>query len=320
MLIDKYNRKISYLRISVTDKCNLRCRYCMPEDGVDLKSHNMILRWEEIYRMVKVFCSQGINKVRITGGEPLVRKGILQFVDSLAGLGLKDIGITTNGILLKSMAADLKSVGVSRVNISLDSLDKQKYDWITRGGEIKKVFEGIEEAFSVGLEPVKLNVVVVRGFNDDEVDKLALLTKDMPLHVRFIELMPVGLGSIWGKESFVSTEETMGKISTLGELIPAQVFGNGPAKVWRLAGCQGTLGFISAISEHFCAQCNRVRLTADGRIYPCLHGDSYISCFDMLRNGVCEEDLKKTVQKVVTLKPGQHHLGVQERMMNAIGG
>lgn len=320
MLIDKYQRTINYLRISVTDKCNLRCRYCMPETGVEIKSHERILRWEEMLRMVMAFVEEGVDKVRITGGEPLVRKGLLHFIRDLSKLDLKEISITTNGLLLKEMAADLKQAGVSRINISLDSLKEEKYAWITRGGDIKKVFAGIDASFAAGLEPVKINTVVVRGFNEDEVMDLALLTKDRPLHVRFIELMPVGAGNIWGKESFVSTDETMGQIKKLGNLVPAYLTGNGPAQKWQIEGFQGTVGFISAISQHICTGCNRVRLTADGRIYPCLHGENYVSCFEALRNGESQERIKRLVQQVIAQKPPQHHLGTQARVMSAIGG
>lgn len=320
MLMDRYQRNIEYLRISVTDKCNMRCRYCMPEEGVEIKSHQQMLRWEEIHRMVKAFADLGVRKVRITGGEPLVRKGLTSFVAGLGSLGLEEISITTNGVLLTEMAADLKKAGISRVNVSLDSLDPEKFRWITRGGEVSKVLAGITAALDAGLVPLKVNAVVVRGFNDDEVVNLALLAKELPIHVRFIELMPVGLGSIWGPESFVSTAETMEKISTLGQLQPAEVSGNGPAQVWRLPGFQGTLGFISAISEHFCAQCNRVRLTADGRLYPCLHSEEFVDCFALLRNGADDAALQQVVRQVVELKPAKHELGSQERGMNTIGG
>nr|WP_148137896.1 GTP 3',8-cyclase MoaA [Candidatus Formimonas warabiya] len=320
MLMDRYQRKINYLRISVTDKCNLRCRYCLPETGVDLKSHEHILRWEELHRMVKVFVEEGIDRVRITGGEPLVRKGLLHFIEKLSLLNLKEISITTNGQLLKPVAAQLKEAGITRVNISLDTLDAEKYTWITRGGDLKKVFEGIHAALETGLDPVKLNAVVVRGFNEDEVTDLARLTKDLPLHVRFIELMPVGTCTIWGKDSFVSTDETMERMKKIGLLAPAQVTGSGPAQVWQFEGFKGTVGFISAISKHICHRCNRIRLTADGRIYPCLHGENYVNCFDLLRDGESEEKLRRIVQQVISLKPDQHHLGSQERMMSALGG
>jgi len=320
MLIDNYQRSINYLRISVTDKCNLRCRYCMPETGVDIKNHDHILRWEELLTMVSAFVEEGVDKVRITGGEPLVRKGLLQFVQDLSKLGLKEISITTNGILLKKMALDLKKAGVSRINISLDSLDKDKYAWITRGGDINKVFEGIDAAFQVGLEPVKINTVVVRGFNEDEVTDLARLTKNKPLHVRFIELMPIGEGNIWGEDSFVSTEDTMEQIKKLGLLSPARIPGNGPAEKWQIEGFQGTVGFISAISQHICSGCNRIRLTADGKIYPCLHSESYVNCFNALRNRESKEQIKKLVRQVIAEKPAEHHLGTQRRMMSTIGG
>lgn len=320
MLHDNYGRKIDYVRLSVTDKCNLRCRYCMPENGVVLKKHDQILRWEEMYRMIKLLTWYGVNKVRITGGEPLIRKGLLQFVESLSDFNLKDISITTNGMLLKTMARDLKEVGISRVNVSLDSLNRERYAWITRGGELNRVLEGIHAALEVGLEPVKVNAVVVRGFNDDEVLDLAKLSLELPIHVRFIELMPVGCGNIWGENSFVSTDETKERISKLGELQPTGIKGNGPAKMYQLKGGQGTIGFISAISEHFCATCNRIRLTADGRIYPCLHSMNFENCFELLRNGMPDEILQETVQRVINMKPAQHNLGIQRRMMNTIGG
>ncbi|MGI6631148.1 MAG: GTP 3',8-cyclase MoaA [Bacillota bacterium] len=320
MLVDKYQRRINYLRISVTDKCNLRCRYCMPETGVEIKSHDGILRWEELLRMVQAFKDEGVDRVRITGGEPLVRKGLLSFIQDMNMLGFEEISLTTNGILLKKMAGELKESGISRINISLDSLDKEKYAWITRGGDIRKVFQGIDAAFQAGLEPVKLNVVVVKGFNDDEVMDLALLAKNQPLHVRFIELMPIGAGSIWGADSFVSTEETKKQIERLGSLVPAEIIGNGPAEKWRIDGFQGTVGFISAISQHICDRCNRVRLTADGRIYPCLHGTNYVSCFNALRNGDSQENIKRLIRQVMEIKPREHQLGSQGRMMNTIGG
>ncbi|MGI6683952.1 MAG: GTP 3',8-cyclase MoaA [Bacillota bacterium] len=320
MLIDKYQRTIDYLRISVTDKCNLRCRYCMPETGVDIKSHEGILRWEELLLMVKAFHDEGVDRVRITGGEPLVRKGLISFIQDISMLGLKEISITTNGILLKKMARELKDAGISRVNISLDSLDKDKYAWITRGGDIKKVFQGIEAAFQAGLEPVKLNTVVVKGFNEDEVVGLARLTKDQPLHVRFIELMPVGTGSIWGEDSFVSNDETMHQIKKLGQLRPAELIGNGPAEKWQIDGFQGTIGFISAISQQICQRCNRVRLTADGKIYPCLHGSYAVNCFNALRNKESQENIKKLVRQALDMKPREHNLGTQGRMMSTIGG
>jgi len=320
MLLDRQQRKIEYLRISVTDKCNLRCRYCMPEEGVDLKTHQQLLRWEEIHRMVKAFADLGVNKVRITGGEPLVRKGLTDFIAGLAQLGLEEISITTNGLLLEEMAADLKQAGISRVNVSLDSLDPDRFRWITRGGDVTRVLGGMDAALAAGLVPLKVNTVVVRGFNDDEVVNLASLARDKAIHVRFIELMPVGLGSIWGPESFVSTAETMDKLKAIGDLQPAEVTGNGPAQVWRLPGFLGTVGFISAISQHFCARCNRIRLTADGRLYPCLHSDEYVDCFTPLRGGADDEALRQLVLQVVAAKPAKHELGSQERSMHTIGG
>ena len=275
MLKDKFGREIYYLRVSVTDRCNLRCRYCMPEDGIDLNEHDEMLRIEELQHLVKLFVDEGITSVRVTGGEPLVRKGIVDFMRSLAAMPLKDISMTTNAVLLPEMAADLKKAGLNRINISLDSLNPDRFHWITRCGHLSQVLDGIDAALAAKLDPVKINAVVTRGLNDDEVWALAQMAKDRPLHVRFIELMPVGKDGIWSKDSYVSSAETKARIESQGgALLPAtNVKGCGPAEIYHYEGWKGSVGFIHAVSAHFCQRCNRLRLTADGKLYPCLHSE-----------------------------------------------
>lgn len=319
MLIDQHRRQINYLRISVTDKCNLRCRYCMPEQGVPLKSHQGILRWEELLRLTSVLTKLGIDRVRITGGEPLVRKGLLRFIENLSTQGFQDISLTTNGIMLTDMAKSLKSAGVSRINISLDSLDPETYAWITRGGDVNKVMTSIDAALEADLHPVKINTVVVRGLNDHEVSKIADLTRTLPVHVRFIELMPVGNHN-WGDAGFVPTAELVQRLQVEEGLIPAQVQGNGPAQVWKFKGSPGTVGFISAMSEHICGACNRIRLTADGRLYPCLHGEKYVDLLSVLRTGTSNDVLEQIAYQAIVGKPARYHMGTQQRHMNALGG
>jgi len=320
MQLQSYGRKITYLRISITDKCNLRCRYCMPEEGVPHTAHDKLLRAEELRRLTGIFCSGGINKIRITGGEPLVSRILLPFVESLANLHLEDLSITTNGQLLPQMAQELKKAGIKRVNISLDSLRQDRFSWITRGGDLQKTLDGIDAALAAGLNPVKINTVMVRDYNDDEAMDIALLAKDKPLHIRFIEFMPLGEHTIWGPESYISRQETMDKIAPLGPLIPHRVYGNGPAEVFTIPGFMGTIGFIDAMSGHFCSSCNRLRLTCDGRLYSCLHGTQYTDLLGPLREGASDEALLNLIITATEEKPKSHNLGSQTREMNTIGG
>ncbi|MGB9791900.1 MAG: GTP 3',8-cyclase MoaA [Thermacetogeniaceae bacterium] len=306
---DRLGRKIDYLRISVTDRCNLRCVYCMPPEGVKPKAHEEILRFEEILCIAEAALELGIDRFRLTGGEPLVRKGLIPFVEALAGLpGVKDISLTTNGILLSKLAGELKDAGVRRLNISLDTMDPERYRELTRGGDLRQVLEGIEKALELGFSPVKLNVVALRGINDGEWVEFARLTLDRPLHVRFIELMPIGAAGELIGESYASCREVREEIEKkLGELAPAVgVEGSGPAEYCRLPGALGTIGFIHAVSEHFCGRCNRLRLTADGKLRPCLFERREVDLKGALRGGGSREELRQLFFRALQLKPASY--------------
>ncbi len=320
---DRFNRNIDYLRISIIDRCNLRCIYCMPEEGIkNLLPHDEILSYEEILKIIEIGVILGITRIRITGGEPLLRKNVVHFIEKLSNIeGIKDIGMTTNGVLLKKFAKDLFMAGLKRVNISLDSLDEQKFKTITRVGNLKDVLEGIEEAYRVGLEPVKINVVVMRGINDDEVERFALWSKDVPYQIRFIEFMPVGVNS-WKKELFISTEEIKKKIEAkTGKLIPVEMKKSGPAEYFTLEGSTGLLGFISPLTTHICIRCNRLRLTAEGKLRPCLFSDKEIDLKTLLRGGASEEEIKDVIKSTIQLKPqGMLEDVKPSRPMSTIGG
>ncbi|MEW6425262.1 MAG: GTP 3',8-cyclase MoaA, partial [Bacillota bacterium] len=255
---DSFHREINYLRVSVTDRCNLRCFYCMPPHGVQSIPHEEVLRLEEMTRLVQAAALVGVKKVRITGGEPLVRKGITAFVEALAAIPeIDDLAMTTNGILLAERARELRAAGLKRVNVSLDSLRPEKYARITRGGDLAKVWAGIEAALALEMHPVKLNTVLLKGFNDDEIVELAALSLRFPLHVRFIELMPLGVCRPWAADYFLSAGQTRETIErNLGALSEVRkLAGSGPARYYRLAGAPGTIGFIPAVSDHFCDRC-----------------------------------------------------------------
>jgi cyclic pyranopterin phosphate synthase len=306
---DSFQRPINYLRISVTDRCNLRCVYCMPEEGVTLMSHADILTYEEIYTVAKVAAGLGINKIRLTGGEPLVRLGLADLVKMLASIeGIDDLSLTTNGILLAENAAELKKSGLKRVNVSLDTLRPERFREITRCGELEDTLKGIETAHAVGLEPVKINMVVMAGVNDDELIDFARKTIDDGWHVRFIEHMPVIADSPAPSRLF-SVKEMRNRIETLGRLEPWKVdVGNGPAKYFRLPDAKGTIGFITPVTEHFCYQCNRLRLTADGKLRPCLLSEEEIDLREALRSGAPPDELKRLIEKAIACKPERHHL------------
>jgi cyclic pyranopterin phosphate synthase len=307
-LSDSFHRPINYLRISVTDRCNLRCVYCMPAEGISLVSHDDILTYEEIYTVARAAAELGINKIRLTGGEPLVRLGLPELIRMLAKIeGIDDISLTTNGTLLGRYAAELKSAGLRRVNVSLDTLKPERFKLITRlGDNLGEVLAGIEAAGVVGLEPVKLNTVVMAGINDDELLDFAAKTITEGWHVRFIELMPVvGNDTL----QFVSASEMKRRLEPLGELTPClPSTGNGPAKYFRLPKAKGDIGFITPISEHFCFQCNRMRLTADGRLRPCLLSDYEVDLKPSLRQGISLAGLKKLIKQAVAGKPERHNL------------
>ena len=325
-LVDTWQRQINYLRISVTDHCNLNCMYCSAGRILPLK-HEDILSYEEIARLVRVAAGMGITKVRLTGGEPLMRPDFPRLVKMIADVeGIDDIAVTTNGILLGRFAEELKEAGLKRVNISLDTLKPDRFTQITRHDKFTDVMTGIEKAHEVGLEPVKINMVVLKGVNDDEVTDFARKTIDDGWNVRYIEFMPIGTPN--GEVSeMVTAGEIKERIRELGPLEPYDgLKGNGPARVFRFPGAKGTIGFITAITEHFCATCNRLRVTSDGSLRPCLLAEDEISVKDALRSGAADKDLKKLIREAVNLKRKQHNLngrlaaGTDDRPMCQIGG
>ncbi|MQY69914.1 MAG: GTP 3',8-cyclase MoaA [Firmicutes bacterium] len=320
-MIDSYNRKISYLRVSVTDRCNLRCIYCMPSEGIKPLRHEDILRFEEVEEIVRYGIDWGIDKVRITGGEPLVRKGVVYLVETLANLeGIRDLSMTTNGILLKDYARDLKNAGLQRINVSLDSLNADKFQRIAKVGKLSLVLDGIEEALKRGLEPVKINVVAMKGINDDEVLDFAKMSLDRLLHIRFIEYMPLGYKGFAKEDRFFPTSQIKERLKELGELIPAEVRGAGPAKPFRFKKSSGTIGFITPISKHFCATCNRLRLTADGKLYPCLFSDYGVDIKGPLRSGAGSKEIRELFEEALKNKPKKHFIKENNQVMSKIGG
>jgi cyclic pyranopterin phosphate synthase len=328
--LDAWNRPISYLRISVTDRCNLRCVYCMPPEGVPWVPHESILTYEEIRTVARAAAELEISKLRLTGGEPLVRSGIVDLVRLLAGIpGIDDLAMTTNGILLSRYSGDLAEAGLDRVNVSLDSLRPKRFERITRGGRLADTLEGMEAARRAGLAPIKVNTVIVRGLNDDEVIDMARKTIDDGWNLRFIELMPVGGGGLVNEhwpERMVTGEEIRSEIeSALAPLEPAKLtVGNGPARYYRLPTASGTIGFITPISEHFCYRCNRMRLTADGQLRPCLLSDDEIDLRTSLRRGAGVVEIKELLLRGVERKPREHHLAQsvtpRRRTMSQLGG
>jgi len=323
-MIDKYGRSIDYLRVSITDRCNLRCIYCMPPQGVTFKPHSSILRYEEIIKIVEVGTELGIKKVRITGGEPLVRQGVVDLIKELRKIpALEDITMTTNGVLLPKYAFALKKAGLSRVNISLDSLKPDTYKTITRRDEFSQAIEGIKAALEAGLSPVKINTVVMKGLNDSELESFVELTKDKDLHVRFIEYMPMGETSLLSGNYYVSLNEFKEKIINKMGMVPVDIKNNGPSKDFKVSGAIGTVGFITAISHNFCSTCNRVRLTADGFLRPCLASDVEVNMRD--EDGkISTKSLREKFEKALLLKPISHNFYKNDffpkKNMSQIGG
>ncbi|MBU3154008.1 GTP 3',8-cyclase MoaA [Clostridium estertheticum] len=317
---DSHGRNINYLRISVTDRCNLRCIYCMPEEGIKKLEHVDILRFGEILKIVKVAETLGINKVRYTGGEPLVMKDIDKLIYETSKLqGIEDIAITTNGILLGDMASDLKKAGLKRVNISLDTLDDVKFKSITRIGNLDKVMKSIDRCLTLGLKPVKINTVLMRGFNDTEFEDFLNLTREMPIEIRFIELMPIGEGIKIYDKSKISFMEIL---KNHPELTQIENEKSSTAQMYKIKGAKGKIGFISPVSCKFCADCNKIRLTSTGTIKPCLHSKEEINLKQYLNN---EEMLTNVLKQAMFDKPLEHHLDEEkisrsEKMMYQIGG
>lgn len=333
-LVDSYGRKIIYFRISLTDRCNFRCIYCSPSDkNFCFIKHQDILRFEEILEIIQIAVKMGITRIRLTGGEPLVRKGVIDFIRKLKAIeGLEDISMTTNGYYLSDMAQDLKKAGLKRVNISIDSLERDKFKLITGFDGLEKVLQAIDVSLELGLEPVKINVVLLKGINEDEVEKFIQLTFFKSLYVRFIELMPTNqeLTSI-SEEHFVSASDIKGKMMRKFpdlKLVSTEK-GSGPAVYYQLPGAKGIVGFITAISQHFCNRCNRIRLTAEGKIRPCLFGGQEIGVRDRLRSILWKnrEEREKVIQRCLVeamqIKPLHHHIGYKNLTgfdMSKVGG
>lgn len=291
VLRDSFSRQIDYLRISITDRCNLKCVYCMPERGLKYFQQQDLLTTEETARIVRIAHKCGVRKVRITGGEPLMREDIIPLVSAIKEIGVRDLSMTTNGILLADMAEALKRAGLDRVNISLDTLDAERYRTITRGGNIYNVWNAIDEAEKAGLTPIKINFVPLRGINDDEVVAFASLAFQKDYHVRFIEFMPIGNKKMWRRKLYLTKNEIMEKVSSLGGMVRLPFKGKGPSRNYRIEGAKGIIGIISPISDCFCDHCNRLRLTAAGTVRPCLFSDGEVDMKTPLRNGATDDDL-----------------------------
>ena len=317
-MIDSYGRQISYLRLSVTELCNLRCRYCMPEDGICKKRHNEMLTQEETISAIRAAASLGISKLRITGGEPLVKPNIVDLCAEAAAVdGIREVCMTTNATLLPKLAGPLREAGVSRLNISLDTLDPEKFRYITRIGTLSDAVAGLDAALDCGFERIKVNAVLIGGFNDDEIPVLAELTRRYPLDVRFIELMPMVDSGDFGPEAYLPCTAVTERLPGLEAMDPD----GGVARLYRLPGAKGNIGLISPVSAHFCTACNRIRITADGKVKPCLHSSDEISI-----KGLDEEGMRETLRQAILAKPRWHgELSYHERSragrnMNQIGG
>ncbi len=307
ILKDKYGRVIDYLRISITDHCNLRCLYCVT-DEIAWVPHDEILRFEEITKIVDIFAKEGIRKIRITGGEPLMRKGLPDFISQLSRIeGLDDLSVTTNGVLLKSQAEALKKAGLKRINVSLDTLKPERYKIITGRDFFSQVWEGIEMAKAVGLSPVKINVVAMKEYNADEILDFVKMTLEEPYVIRFIEYMP--MNESWDDHNFLSVDDIKAVIESVHTLVPIDgTHNNGPARVFQIPGARGEIGLISPLSNHFCGTCNRLRLTADGHLRPCLFSDTEIDIKTPLRSGANDAELRDVLYKTLALKPKRHHM------------
>lgn len=326
-LIDPYGRRLTYLRLSVTDRCNLRCVYCMPREGHQKLPHCDILSYEEILRTARLAMDMGVDKLRITGGEPLIRKDILALLPKLASLpGLEDISLTTNGILLAPFAEGIQRAGIKRINVSLDSLQPERYRRITRFDGLASVWKGLEQAREMGFAPIKINMVVMKGINDDEIQAFADLSRKHPFHVRFIEYMPSGFQDPANPLYFVSNQDILERLKTMGRLVPiARAREDGPTVRFQFEGAPGEVGLISPLTHHFCESCNRLRLTARGWLRPCLFSPHEVDFKTPLRQGASDEELKQVFLEAARLKPLAHSLTSErpatlEGEMSCIGG
>ncbi len=324
MLMDRFDRVIDYIRISVTDRCNLRCRYCV--DGqLPFIAHEEILRYEEIIRFVRICAGLKVNKIRITGGEPLARRGIPFLIKEINAIpGIEDIGLTTNGVLLGDQITALKEAGLKRVNISLDTMKKDRFAYITGVDAFDAVLKSIKMSVKAGLSPVKINTVIIQGFNEDEILSFAKLAKTRNVEVRFIEFMPFGDFALWQDSKIITSQEIEDLIRTKYTLEPSSNTHNGPARMFDIKGGIGRIGFISPVSTHICNRCNRIRLTAQGTIRPCLFSDEEYDVKTMLRGGASDEEIRDFVREVVKAKPERKaemgQIRKCQRNLRSIGG
>jgi len=326
-LVDAFRRPITYLRVSVTDRCNLRCVYCMPEAGLPWIPTADVLSYDEIVAIVRAAATVGVRSVRLTGGEPLVRRDLARLVAQLDAIpGIDDISLSTNGLLLAPMASELRAAGLRRVNVSLDTLDEERFTAIARRPGLDRVLAGIDAALAAGFGPVKINCVLIRGTNDDELEAFARLTRERALHVRFIEMMPVHDNVELQATGWVSSGEVLERLAALGELHPVTApLGNGPARMFAYDGAAGTIGVISPLAHDYCETCNRVRLSADGKLKLCLFGDHTIDLRTPLRDGRGDDAIVKLLRDAMHVKPERHHLVLGEtssamRAFSEIGG
>ncbi|MBD3918563.1 GTP 3',8-cyclase MoaA [Paenibacillus sp. PR3] len=331
LLVDPFGRVHDYLRISVTDHCNLRCVYCMPEEGMKFDPDHRLMTYEEITEIVQVLAPLGIKKLRITGGEPLVRKGLDRLIEYLSAIpGIEDIALSTNGIYLAQFADRLKASGLTRVNISLDSLVPEKFAMITRGGDVRKVLEGLQASYQVGFLPIKLNVVLMKGVNDNEVAQFLRMSHEQPIHIRFIEYMPIGNDGVSWKTGYVPLSHVLDTCTELGWAYERHedIYGSGPATTYQLEGAAGTFGLIRPISDHFCGSCNRLRLTADGHIKACLYWQDEYNVRQHIGDTAAIESLfrsalarKPQTHEMAKALSGEAQSGVPTiRRMSQIGG
>jgi len=324
MLTDNFNRIIDYLRISVTDRCNLSCKYCVNENFQYL-SHDEILTYEEIIRFVHIAAQLGVTKVRLTGGEPLVRKRIPYLLKELTAIqGIHDISLTTNGVFLAEKIVELKEAGLKRINISLDSLKRERFHYITGSDTLHLVLRGIDEAIRAGLKPVKINTVIIKGFNDDEIFDFAKLAYEKDIHIRFIEFMPFGDSTLWDSSRIIPSTVIESLLKTQYILEPTINRYNGPAKMFAMHGSSGKIGFISPLSTHICSECNRIRLTSQGMIRPCLFSEEEYDVKNLLRNNSDDEVIKTFIHHAVKAKPEKKletgFIKKCQRSMRHIGG
>lgn len=323
---DSFGRDIHYLRISLTDRCNYRCVYCMPEHGAVFHHHSHLMSDEELWRVVRVMARAGFDRVRLTGGEPTVRPNLVSIVEGIAKIpGIREIAMTTNGMMLERIAEPLARVGLRRVNISIDTLDAERFAKITRIGKLEHVWKGILAAERAGLAPIKLNAVIVRGYNEDDIVDLARLTLENAWDMRFIEVMPLGSVSDFQMNSLVPVEEMQARIEAeFGALEPLEWNGHNPARPYRLPGGRGTIGFISSVSAPFCEGCDRVRLTSDGKLRLCLLRDDEVDLLTQMRAGASDDELLELISRGVYHKPWGHGLAEnvhpEMRIMSEIGG